>query len=224
MAGFVALRRETYLGADELSPIGYKIGLELMVKCHVQRVLEVPIFFRNRLHGQSKLTIGEQWRYLEHLSRLYDYKYPRGSPWVKSLLTTIASAAVGYLVATILRVADARQLDAAAVGLLAMLAVTSLFFARYKKSQRTWLLSRHPWEEFLAACFIGMTGGLLVARGLVGRWAFPPMMLASIAACIAGRFLMQLILGHDIRGVRRRGRTARTVGRDGRAKAGNGAA
>lgn len=75
MAGFFALRRSTYLqAADKLDPIGYKIGLELMVKCRCRRILEVPIAFANRLHGSSKLDWREQVRYLLHLRRLYVFR------------------------------------------------------------------------------------------------------------------------------------------------------
>jgi dolichol-phosphate mannosyltransferase len=77
MAGFFALRRNSFLRADarqELNPVGYKIGLELIVKCGCRRVHEVPIHFSNRLHGQSKLTLREQLNYLRHLVRLAQYK------------------------------------------------------------------------------------------------------------------------------------------------------
>lgn len=74
MAGFFALRRETYLAASRLDPIGYKIGLELLVKCRCRRVVEVPIHFANRLHGTSKLSLREQLNYLRHLARLYFFR------------------------------------------------------------------------------------------------------------------------------------------------------
>jgi dolichol-phosphate mannosyltransferase len=74
MAGFFALRRTTFDAAEELNPIGYKIGLELMVKCGCRQVHEVPIHFNNRLHGESKLTVREQLNYLRHLARLAEYK------------------------------------------------------------------------------------------------------------------------------------------------------
>jgi dolichol-phosphate mannosyltransferase len=77
MAGFFALRRTSFRRADEsteLNPIGYKIGLELMVKCGCQRVHEVPIHFSNRLHGKSKLSLREQLNYVRHLGRLAEYK------------------------------------------------------------------------------------------------------------------------------------------------------
>src|SRR5262249_17926892 len=73
MSGFFAMRRETLDAAQRLTPLGYKIGLELMCKCRVQHVKEVPIHFAERTRGQSKLSLREQFRYLEHLSRLYDF-------------------------------------------------------------------------------------------------------------------------------------------------------
>lgn len=74
MAGFFALRRETFNNADRLDPIGYKIGLELLVKCHCSNIREVPIAFNDRLHGTTKLTMHEQVNYLRHLKRLFEYK------------------------------------------------------------------------------------------------------------------------------------------------------
>jgi dolichol-phosphate mannosyltransferase len=74
MSGFFALRKDTFQAAEKLSPVGYKIGLELIVKCDCQRIKEVPILFANRLHGESKLSLREQFLYLRHLKRLYQYK------------------------------------------------------------------------------------------------------------------------------------------------------
>lgn len=74
MAGFFALRRQSFLSASRLDPIGYKIGLELLVKCRCRRVTEVPIHFANRLHGSSKLSLREQLNYLRHLCRLYSFR------------------------------------------------------------------------------------------------------------------------------------------------------
>jgi glycosyltransferase involved in cell wall biosynthesis len=76
MSGFFALHRETYLRAEALSPLGYKIGLELMCKCRVKSIVEVPIEFGVRVHGESKLTLRQQLDYLKHLTRLYDFYYP----------------------------------------------------------------------------------------------------------------------------------------------------
>ncbi|MFQ5423253.1 MAG: polyprenol monophosphomannose synthase [Phycisphaerae bacterium] len=91
MAGFFCLRRETLNRAHAagLNPIGYKIGLEILVKARCRRVVEVPIEFSDRLHGDSKLTWRQQAQYLRHLVRLYHFRWPRAT-W----LAVIASAAL----------------------------------------------------------------------------------------------------------------------------------
>jgi dolichol-phosphate mannosyltransferase len=74
MSGFFALRRETYQGAW-LNAVGYKIGLELLVKCRCEHAVEIPIHFADRQLGQSKLNIREQLLYLQHLRRLFLFKF-----------------------------------------------------------------------------------------------------------------------------------------------------
>ena len=98
MSGFFALRRETFRRARYLTPVGYKIGLELMCKCGVERPCEVPIHFGSRYAGRSKLGMGQQFKYLEHLSRLYDFFFPRLSPIVKFFVATASAWLVGFAV------------------------------------------------------------------------------------------------------------------------------
>jgi dolichol-phosphate mannosyltransferase len=83
MAGFFALRRSTLEKGGDFSPVGYKIGLELMVKCGCAQVVEVPIHFEHRRFGESKLTMKQQFLYLQHLGRLYRYKFGVRTPWVQ---------------------------------------------------------------------------------------------------------------------------------------------
>lgn len=75
LSGFFCFRREILVRAKSLRPIGYKIGLELMVKCRCKKIEEVPIFFNDRKLGKSKLNFKQQIRYLRHLSRLYYYQW-----------------------------------------------------------------------------------------------------------------------------------------------------
>lgn len=74
MSGFFAVSRAKVQAAAHLNPVGYKIGLELIVRCDCRSVREIPIFFGNRLHGKSKLSIKEHVDYMRHLGRLYAYK------------------------------------------------------------------------------------------------------------------------------------------------------
>lgn len=76
MAGFFCLRCETWRRAEKLNPIGYKIGLELMVKCRCRRYAEIPIVFTDRLHGDSKLTVWQQLLYLRQLCGLCWFRFP----------------------------------------------------------------------------------------------------------------------------------------------------
>lgn len=75
MAGFFAFRRAALQTAAPLNPVGYKIGLELIVKCRFRNVAEVPIHFEDRKHGESKLSFKEQLRYIQHLGRLTMFKF-----------------------------------------------------------------------------------------------------------------------------------------------------
>jgi dolichol-phosphate mannosyltransferase len=75
MSGFFAIRRTVYERAAPLNPVGYKIALELIVKCNCSIIREVPIRFAQRQFGESKLSLGERFNYLRHLSRLLRFKY-----------------------------------------------------------------------------------------------------------------------------------------------------
>ncbi|MEU9744322.1 glycosyltransferase family 2 protein [Streptomyces niveus] len=71
MSGFFAIRRGAVTAdADGLRPLGYKILLELAVRCRPQQVAEVPFVFRDRFAGESKSTAREGARFLRHLVEL----------------------------------------------------------------------------------------------------------------------------------------------------------
>lgn len=102
MAGFFALRRSELERARYFNPVGYKIGLELIVKCELENVGEVPISFTDRRFGQSKLTFQEQLRYLQHLRRLYIYKFSYLSSAVQFAAVGISGVFVNLAVISLL--------------------------------------------------------------------------------------------------------------------------
>ena len=69
MSGFFAVRAAA-LDAGLLRPLGYKILLELIVRCRLRRVTEVPYQFQDRFAGESKASLSEGWRFLRHLVML----------------------------------------------------------------------------------------------------------------------------------------------------------
>jgi len=79
MSGFFAIRRVDMPDPNSLSPIGYKIALEIYVKGEFEKPAEVPIHFSDRQHGESKLSLKEQLNFVRHLARLYAYKFRPGA-------------------------------------------------------------------------------------------------------------------------------------------------
>jgi dolichol-phosphate mannosyltransferase len=69
-SGFLFCRRSVIEGVH-LDPIGFKIGLEVIVKGNYQKAKEVPYVFTDRTHGSSKLNSGEIFNYLKQLRKIY---------------------------------------------------------------------------------------------------------------------------------------------------------
>ncbi len=119
LAGFFAVPRVVFQRCAPLDPVGYKIGLEILVKANCHNVGEVPIQFADRTRGESKLTLAEQFRYLRHLKRLAEFKYRRATPlllfcMVGATGTVIDLAGYAVLLAAAVPVPLAR---AAAIGM-----------------------------------------------------------------------------------------------------------
>ncbi|MBO6565729.1 MAG: glycosyltransferase family 2 protein [Pseudomonadales bacterium] len=75
MSGFFGLNRTKIADYDRLNPLGYKIGLELIVRGKFEHIIELPIRFVDREIGESKLDLGQQLKFLRHLRRLYTAKF-----------------------------------------------------------------------------------------------------------------------------------------------------
>lgn len=73
MSGFFFLKREV-IEDVELSPKGFKIALEILVRGKYHKVVEVPILFRDRIYGETKLNSRVILDYFYHVVRLYAYK------------------------------------------------------------------------------------------------------------------------------------------------------
>jgi dolichol-phosphate mannosyltransferase len=69
MSGFFAVRASS-LDPELLRPFGYKILLELIVRCQPARIVEVPYRFQERFAGVSKSGLREGWRFLRHVVAL----------------------------------------------------------------------------------------------------------------------------------------------------------
>jgi len=74
MSGFFMFSR-TRIDPATLNPIGYKIGLEILIRGEFDSIVEIPIRFKDRKIGQSKMDFNEQLKYLRHLRRLYLHRF-----------------------------------------------------------------------------------------------------------------------------------------------------
>jgi dolichol-phosphate mannosyltransferase len=204
LAGFFALRRQVLdRGNGVLNPIGYKIGLELLVKCGCNDVREVPIHFSDRKLGRSKLSFREQLRYLQHLRRLFIYRYWTWSHLIQFLAVGLSGVIVNLLTLTLLiALGSPEQLAVAtaiAVSLLSNFALNrrlTFSYARHGSIAKQFL-------GFVSACAVGAAinfATTLLVQGLLGS-----IQLAALFGIVAGtafnflstRFLVfQLRDGH----------------------------
>ena len=69
MSGYFMLRRSVIAGKS-LSPVGYKILLEVLGRGAAERVTEAGYVFRERAEGKTKITWLLYLHYLQHLLRL----------------------------------------------------------------------------------------------------------------------------------------------------------
>ena len=79
MSGFFGLRRELLPMALGTTVQGYKILLDLLVAARGCRVVEVPITFRDRRYGETKLGAREVLRYLSDLRQVQRKRSARES-------------------------------------------------------------------------------------------------------------------------------------------------
>jgi dolichol-phosphate mannosyltransferase len=70
MSGYFALKRGVLESVKVYSPIGYKLLLTILAKGRYSKVKEVPMVFRRRLRGESKLDQREVLTYLKLLLNL----------------------------------------------------------------------------------------------------------------------------------------------------------
>ena len=74
MSGFFAIDRRALPGPGTLRPVGYKLALELIVRGRL-RVAEVPIDFRDRSRGRSKMGMRQRLDFLRQLYGLYVHRH-----------------------------------------------------------------------------------------------------------------------------------------------------
>jgi dolichol-phosphate mannosyltransferase len=155
MSGFFALRRSTFEAGKDFNPIGYKIGLEVIVKCRCERVVEIPIHFEDRRYGKSKLTFRQQILYLQHLRRLYIFKYGAWTQLMQFLIVGGMGTVVNLTALSALLALTLPRRPAIAVAIFVAMCFNFVLNRRFSFSASR----NRPWPKqflkFVAASSVG---------------------------------------------------------------------
>lgn len=193
-SGFMAIRKSLIEGI-KLDPLGWKIVLEVIVKTN-PRVLEVPITFIDRREGESKLGLKAQIDYIHHLWRLYSYKYPAVSQFVKFCLVGISGLVVDT--AVLISLVELLSFDPRFAAAFAFLAAVSWNYIL----NRVWTFDygraariSYSYISFVTVCLIGLGIRIGVMHLLIeyaamgeGRWYILSSFLGIGAATIFNFF------------------------------------
>jgi dolichol-phosphate mannosyltransferase len=185
MAGFFAFRRSTFVAGRDFNPVGYKIGLEFIVKCACERVVEVPIHFEDRQLGKSKLTVRQQLLYIKHLRRLYTFKFGAWSQLVQFLTVGGLGTVVNLALLTILLRLGAGTRPAVASAIVLSMCFNFVLNRRFsfgESRKESWL---RQFVGFMSACSIGALINYAVTMLLIGRTFNPRPQLAALAGIAA---------------------------------------
>lgn len=162
MSGFFAMRKADFDRALDLNPVGYKIALELIVKCGFENVGEVPIHFTDRVHGESKLTLREQLKYIQHLRRLYLHRFANAMYFAQFLVVGASGVVVNLLVLSLLQLMGLPDAVCLAGGIGVSVGTNFLLNRRFTFS---YARDRHMGRQFLG--FIGASAvGAAVSFGV----------------------------------------------------------
>ncbi|HEX5453376.1 MAG TPA: glycosyltransferase family 2 protein [Stellaceae bacterium] len=208
MSGFFMIRREAFAEAMRaLSGQGFKIMLDLFASApRPLAFAEVPLRFRQRLHGESKLDAMVAWEYLMLLlQKLVGPAVP-----IRFLLfATIGALGIGTHLLTlwfathVLRAAfPVAQAAATIVAMTGNFLLNNLFTYRDRRLQGRRLVT--GLLSFYAVCGIGAAANVGVASMLFSRHAWWLAGLAGAAVSAVWNYAMSSIFTWSARSSRTR--------------------
>jgi dolichol-phosphate mannosyltransferase len=186
MAGFFALSRRTYELGHDFNPTGYKVGLELLVRCRCQRVVEVPIHFENRKLGSSKLNLRQQLLYLKHLRRLFIFKYGVWSQLAQFLVIGGLGTLVNVLTLTLLMAAHVPLHWAVGAAILVSMTGNFVLNRRFSFASARWASWWSQYVRFLTASSVGALLNYAVTLSILAYLPGLPAQLAALFGIAVG--------------------------------------
>lgn len=165
MSGFFALKRSVIEGVV-LDPVGYKIGLEILVKGKYSKAVEVPIHFADRKAGKSKLGGGEYLRYIDHVILLYEYRKPWLSKYIKFSAVGLVGAIINSAVLwTSYQILSVPYVQAAVLAFC--VAATSNYYMNRRWTYRSKGNLPVQYSQFFIVSVCGLVLNLVILIGIV---------------------------------------------------------
>ena len=184
MSGFFAMTREQFNQANDLNTIGYKIGLELIVKCACKKVVEVPIHFTDRVRGESKLTLTEQLKYIQHVRRLFLYKYASSSEVVQFLAVGASGVVVNLGVLSLLIMLGMTAKIAVVLAIAVSVVTNFLLNRRFTFSHSKDAPMASQFFKYTLSVSAGTVVNIVVALSLVEAYPDMKVQLASFVGIV----------------------------------------
>ncbi|NEP90072.1 MAG: glycosyltransferase [Okeania sp. SIO2C2] len=166
MSGYFMVRREAIAGKT-LSPVGYKILIEVLGRGNVRWVGEVGYVFQERLEGESKVTWKQYIEYLQHLLTLRLAKWPVGR-FIRFGTVGFSGVFVDMTVFYLLREAVGLGLTSSAIlsaeaGIINNFLWNDLWtFGDISRSQRGWRKRVKRLLKFNLICLTGLIFNVLI--------------------------------------------------------------
>jgi dolichol-phosphate mannosyltransferase len=191
MAGFFAIHRRSVMATDGIRPVGYKIGLELLVRCRCRKVSEVPIQFSDRTRGTSKLTIRQQWLNLCQLLTLYASRIHYAPAFVRFALVGISGMAVDLstfsLTQSLMPLGYARAFAIFIAMLWNYNLNRRITFSSCTATRTSWSKSIRQFAAFCAACSLAALTNWLVSTSASGSlWPGQTPLLKATCGILTG--------------------------------------
>nr|WP_290227417.1 glycosyltransferase [Trichocoleus desertorum] len=170
MSGYFLIRRSAIAGKT-LSPVGYKILIEVLGRGSIGRVAEVGYVFQERQGGESKVTWKQYVDYLRHLGRLRLALSPFGR-FIRFGFVGLTGLFVDMSVFYLLR--EELQLGLTTSNTISVeLAIINNFFwndawtfSDVSSRQQGWRQRAKRLLKFNVVCLLGLVLNTLIVNGL----------------------------------------------------------
>ncbi|MEQ9484003.1 glycosyltransferase [Coleofasciculus sp. F4-SAH-05] len=209
MSGYFMVRRQCLVGRP-LSPLGYKILIEVLGRGKVPWIGEVGYVFQERQAGESKVTWKQYVEYLQHLLRLRLSLGPIGR-FIRFGVVGFSGVFVDMAVFYLLREHVELGLTRSAI-LSAEVAILNNFlwndvwtFGDISRHQRGWRQRLERFLKFNLVCLAGLILNVLLVNLLFNAFGINEYVskLIAIAAVTVWNFWINLKLSWRVTDVRR---------------------